>query len=246
MRDPKAPAPPIAWRRDSFTALAVATLRFAGCAATGDAGREAATQLQQSPGKAEDFMIVDCLLPGQIRRLGAQLTFLTARRAIKTSSRDCEIRGGEYVAFDRSNYATALKIWLPLAKEGDASAQTYVGEIFEKGLGVPPDHAAAAERDRRGGGGGGHPGGGAPRGPPARAGARSPEGPAPGAHLVPPRRGSRQPLLHHRARRDIGRSPAAQDRGGRAAAPARDEAGRARPPPAGAGKTRPKTRSAPG
>src|SRR3989304_2411895 len=137
MRDPKAPALPIAWRRDSFTALAVATLLFAGCAATGDAGRGAAPPLQQSP------------------RLGAQLTFLTARRAIKTSTRDCEIRGGEYVAFDRSNYATALKIWLPLAKEGDASAQTYVGEIFEKGLGVPPDHAAAAERDRRGGGGGG-------------------------------------------------------------------------------------------
>jgi len=121
----------------------------AGCAATGDAGREAATQLQQNPGKAEDFMIVDCLLPGQIRRLGAEVTFLTARRAIKTSTRDCEIRGGEYVAFDRSNYATALKIWLPLAKEGDASAQTYVGEIFEKGLGVPPDHAAAAEWYRR-------------------------------------------------------------------------------------------------
>ncbi|MBI5628859.1 MAG: sel1 repeat family protein, partial [Candidatus Rokubacteria bacterium] len=149
MRGPKAPPLPIARRRDSFTALALATLLFAGCAAAGDAGREATTQLQQSPGKAEDFMIVDCLLPGQIRRLGAQVTFLTARRAIKTSTRDCEIRGGEYVAFDRSNYATALKIWLPLAKEGDASAQTYVGEIFEKGLGVPPDHAAAAEWYRR-------------------------------------------------------------------------------------------------
>lgn len=149
MRGPKAPPLPIARRRDSFTALALATLLFAGCAATGDAGREATTQLQPSPGKAEDFMIVDCLLPGQIRRLGAQVTFLTARRAIKTSARDCEIRGGEYVAFDRSNYATALKIWLPLAKEGDASAQTYVGEIFEKGLGVPPDHAAAADWYRR-------------------------------------------------------------------------------------------------
>src|SRR3989337_4429847 len=94
MRDPKGPLPPNARRRDSFIALALATLLFAGCAATGDAGREAATQLQQNPGKAEDFMIVDCLLPGQIRRLGAQATFLTARRAIKTSTRDCEIRGG--------------------------------------------------------------------------------------------------------------------------------------------------------
>src|SRR3972149_6400454 len=143
MRDPKAPAPPIAWRRDSFTALAVATLRFAGCAATGDAGREAATQLQQSPGKAEDFMIVDCLLPGQIRRLGAQLTFLTARRAIKTSTRDCEIRGGEYVAFDRSNYATALKIWLPLAKGGDAAAGT---PTPPEGATGPPPYAPGSAR----------------------------------------------------------------------------------------------------
>src|SRR3990167_4964736 len=178
MRDPKALALPIVWRRDSFTALAVATLLFAGCAATGDAGREAATQLQQSPGKAEDFMIVDCLLPGQIRRLGAQLTFLTARRAIKTSTRDCEIRGGEYVAFDSSNYATALKIWLPLAKEGDASAQTYVGEIFEKGLGVPPDHAAAAEWYRRAAESGHSPGGLQP-GPPDQQGGGGPKGPPP-------------------------------------------------------------------
>ncbi|OGK81310.1 MAG: hypothetical protein A2X52_05765, partial [Candidatus Rokubacteria bacterium GWC2_70_16] len=149
MRGPNGWPPPTSTRCAGLTAVALATLLAAGCVAGGDAGREAATQLQQSPGKAEDFLVVDCLLPGQIRRLGAQVTFLTARRAIKTSARDCEIRGGEYVAFDRADYATALKVWLPLAKEGDASAQTYVGEIFEKGLGVPADHAAAAEWYRR-------------------------------------------------------------------------------------------------
>jgi hypothetical protein len=69
---------------------------------------------------------------------------------VKTSARDCEIRGGEYVAFDRANYATALRVWLPLAEGGDPAAQTYVGEIFEKGLGVPPDYAAAAVWYRRG------------------------------------------------------------------------------------------------
>lgn len=77
------------------------------------------------------------------------MTYLSARQAIKTSARDCEIRGGEYVSYDRANYATALKVWLPLAEQGDASAQTNVGEIFEKGLGVPPDYAAAAEWYRR-------------------------------------------------------------------------------------------------
>jgi predicted nucleic acid-binding Zn-ribbon protein len=94
-------------------------------------------------------MVVDCLLPGQIRQLGGQVTYVTVRRAVKTAARDCEIRGGEYVAFDRANYATALKVWLPLAEQGDQAAQTYVGEIFEKGLGVQPDYAVAGTWYRR-------------------------------------------------------------------------------------------------
>ena len=93
--------------------------------------------------------MVDCLLPGQIRQLGGQMTYVTVRRAVKTAARDCEIRGGEYVAFDRANYATALKVWLPLAERGDPAAQTYVGEIFEKGLGVQPDYTVAATWYRR-------------------------------------------------------------------------------------------------
>jgi hypothetical protein len=100
-------------------------------------------------GRGDDLMIVDCLLPSQIRRLGRQLLFLGPRRPVKTSAADCEIRGGEYVAWDRANYATALKIWLPLANEGDVLAQTYVGEIHEKGLGTAPDHAEAARWYRR-------------------------------------------------------------------------------------------------
>ncbi len=93
---------------------------------------------------ADDLLIIDCLLPGQVKKLGTQTTFLTARRPIKTTATDCEIRGGEYVAFDRADYATALKIWLPVAQSGDAEAQTYVGEIYEKGLGLKPDYQAAA------------------------------------------------------------------------------------------------------
>ncbi len=93
--------------------------------------------------------MVDCLLPGQIRRLGGKMTFLGPRRPLKTSTRDCEIRGGEYVSYDRANYATALKVWLESAKQGDPKAQTYVGEIYEKGLGTAPDYAAAAEWYRK-------------------------------------------------------------------------------------------------
>lgn len=93
---------------------------------------------------ADDLMIIDCLLPGQVKKLGTYTTYLTARRPIKTTATDCEIRGGEYVSFDRADYATALKIWLPQAQAGDAEAQTYVGEIYEKGLGLKPDYQAAA------------------------------------------------------------------------------------------------------
>ena len=93
-------------------------------------------------GRAEELFVVDCLLPGQIRKLG-RLTFLTPRRPVKTSAQDCAIRGGEYVAYDRADYRTALNIWLPQAQAGDQEAQTYVGEIYEKGLGLPPDYAVA-------------------------------------------------------------------------------------------------------
>jgi hypothetical protein len=123
-------------------ALAVLT------AACGSTGTQTTTR-PTGPGAVESFMVVDCQLPGQIRQLGGQVTYVTARRATKTSARDCEIRGGEYVAFDRANYATALKVWLPLAEQGDVAAQTYVGEIFEKGLGVQPDYTTAATWYRR-------------------------------------------------------------------------------------------------
>lgn len=94
---------------------------------------------------AEDFLIVDCLLPGQMRKLGRVSTYMSARRPIRTNQADCEIRGGEYVAFDRANYQTALKVWLDQATAGDAEAQNYVGEIYHKGLGTEPDYAKAAE-----------------------------------------------------------------------------------------------------
>ena len=94
---------------------------------------------------ADDLLVVDCLLPGKVRKLGKRVTFMSARRAVKTSAGNCEIRGGEYTSSDRASFATALKIWLPLAKQGDPVAQTYVGEIYEKGLGVPPQHALAAK-----------------------------------------------------------------------------------------------------
>lgn len=92
---------------------------------------------------AEDLLIVDCLLPGQIRSLGRQATFLSARRPVRTTQSDCQIRGGEYVSYDRANYQTALKVWLDQAMAGSAEAQNNVGEIYSKGLGTAPDYGMA-------------------------------------------------------------------------------------------------------
>lgn len=92
---------------------------------------------------ADKLLPVDCLLPPKIKKLGQQLTYLESRRPIKTTALNCEIRGGEYTAYDRADYRTALNVWLDKAKQGDARAQTYVGEIYEKGLGLPPDYKTA-------------------------------------------------------------------------------------------------------
>jgi len=97
------------------------------------------------PAATDDLMIVDCLLPPQVRQLGTKMVFLTSRQPIKTSASECGIRGGEFVAFDRADAATSLKVWLPQAESGDPQAQTYVGEIFEKGLGIEADYQVAAQ-----------------------------------------------------------------------------------------------------
>ena len=103
----------------------------------------------QTVRNAEDLMIVDCLLPGQIRRLGSQVTFMSARRPIRTTQADCQIRGGEFVSFDRANYQTALKVWLEPATAGDPEAMNYVGEIYLKGLGIDPDYGMAQQWFRK-------------------------------------------------------------------------------------------------
>jgi hypothetical protein len=92
----------------------------------------------------QDFEVVDCLLPPQVRTVGGR-TFATPRRPTHTTVSECRVRGGEWVAFDRANLQTALRVWLDTAQQGDADAQTTVGEIYERGLGVQPDYLKAAE-----------------------------------------------------------------------------------------------------
>src|SRR5678816_1817124 len=70
-----------AWPVMGILRTTVLVMLLAGCSGA----TPATTQIEvaKKPGRAEDLLIVDCLLPGQIRQLGTQMTMLTARRAAK-------------------------------------------------------------------------------------------------------------------------------------------------------------------
>lgn len=134
------------WLRS--VALGLSSAVLAGCTMLSGAPTVADPNAREGYVPVDQLQIVDCLLPGQIRKLG-DMVYKTQRRPIRTTAADCEIRGGEYVAYDRADYRSALHVWMPRAKEGEAKAQNYVGEIFEKGLGRTPDYVSAAAWYRR-------------------------------------------------------------------------------------------------
>jgi hypothetical protein len=117
------------------------TVLLAACAsAPTEPEKTAATKGMVS---RQDFEIVECLLPGQVRQLGNS-TYLTQRRPTRATASECRVRGGEYVAYDRADVSSALRIWMEAAELGDKEAQTNVGEIYERGLGGEPNYEAAA------------------------------------------------------------------------------------------------------
>ncbi|MDF0673345.1 MAG: caspase family protein [Nitrospira sp.] len=110
---------------------------------------KAVTGAINAPGGPETYEVVDCLLPGQIRQLGTQVTYVTERRPVRTTTEDCAIRGGEYVARDRADYGTSLKFWLSEAQKGSAEAQYYTATLYERGAGGEPDYQRAANWYRK-------------------------------------------------------------------------------------------------
>mgnify|MGYP000713295099 CR=1 FL=1 len=48
-------------------------------------------------------------------------------------------------AYDRGDYATALREWTPFAEQGIAEAQFFLGLMYSEGQGVPQDYKAAAK-----------------------------------------------------------------------------------------------------
>jgi uncharacterized protein len=127
-------------RRIRQVTLILGTAAVIGCATPPSTTEQAAAT--QGMVARRDLEIVDCLLPGQVRQLG-NTSYLTQRRPTRTTASDCRIRGGEYVAFDRADLKSALRIWMAAAQAGDVEAQNNVGEIYERGLGTEPNYEAA-------------------------------------------------------------------------------------------------------
>jgi hypothetical protein len=136
-------------RNDARTGLAAQSrrsLRRALCATIGALTLGACSD-RPPRGAANDpaqLLIVDCLMSGQVRKLGAFATGISPRYATKTALYECELDGGEY-ALPNTDPEAALNIWLPFAIKGDAEAQTQTGELYEKGIGSVPDYETAAK-----------------------------------------------------------------------------------------------------
>lgn len=120
----------------------LALLPFLIIGSTATTSSSAEDKTSEGRRDVSDLYIVDCLLPGQVRMVGRR-TYITPRRPSKKTAADCRIAGGEYVAYDRADYKSALRVWMAAAEAGDAEAQNTVGEIFERGLGGEPNYEPA-------------------------------------------------------------------------------------------------------
>ena len=47
-------------------------------------------------------------------------------------------------AFQLGDYATAMRLWRPLAEQGNADAETLIGSLYMFGQGVPQDYGQSA------------------------------------------------------------------------------------------------------
>src|SRR5262245_37049766 len=48
-------------------------------------------------------------------------------------------------ASGRGDYETAVKIWEPMAEQGESHAQNFLGVMYAKGQGVPQDYGLALQ-----------------------------------------------------------------------------------------------------
>lgn len=127
--------------RKTISKLMIAVALVTAVMTAGAGGTKKLKKGQITP---DQLYIVDCLLPPQVRQLGQNYTYLAPRRPAKLTAKECALRGGEYVAYDEANFATVAKVWQQQAEGGDAKAQNYMGELFERGVGGQADYKSAA------------------------------------------------------------------------------------------------------
>ena len=75
-----------------------------------------------------------------------RLTFLSIVAAVFLAL-PCDAIAGPFqdgqAAYQRHDYATALRVWRKLAEQGSATAEFSLGLIYSQGLGVPQDYSEA-------------------------------------------------------------------------------------------------------
>lgn len=85
--------------------------------------------------------------PGTWTRQGLATLFLIAASATPGQTQQSSEDG--FAAYERGDYATALKIWKPLAKQGSAGHQYTLGIMYHDGQGVVQDYGEAVTWFRR-------------------------------------------------------------------------------------------------
>ena len=73
-------------------------------------------------------------------RIAATSLVLALALAVSSAQAQTDVA---YEAYKRGDYATALREWRPLAEQGDAAAQTLLGDMYGAGRGVPQDDRQA-------------------------------------------------------------------------------------------------------
>ncbi len=69
---------------------------------------------------------------------------LCCRSSVSPAPAWADFKAGEN-AYHRGDYATAMREWQPLAKQGHAVAQYNLGLLYANGQGVPKDDAQARQ-----------------------------------------------------------------------------------------------------
>jgi uncharacterized protein len=83
------------------------------------------------------------------RRVGLMVLTIVIGLIVSQHMATAATFGQAQGAFSRQDYASAARLFLPLARSGYAEAQTYLGFMFENGRGVPQDYTEASYWYRR-------------------------------------------------------------------------------------------------